>query len=111
VGYLVAPNALLYALGGYTQAKFDGQVNLSFGSYSGSSGGASIFVNIPQTLSLSVPDELQGYLVGGGGELKVSDHIALRIEYRYANYAGETNSASASFKTSFGGGVFFSQTA
>jgi outer membrane immunogenic protein len=84
VGYLVAPNALLYALGGYTQAKFDGQINLSY---------LGPFPSGPQ-VSLSIPDELQGYFVGGGGELKVAEHIALRLEYRYANYGGDTNSAS-----------------
>jgi outer membrane immunogenic protein len=104
VGYLVAPNALLYALGGYTQAKFDGQVNLSYGNGNPITG--------PQVLSLSVPEELQGYFVGGGGELKVADHIALRLEYRYANYTGDTNSASANFNTSFGGGIAtYNQTA
>jgi outer membrane immunogenic protein len=93
VGYLVAPNALLYALGGYSQARFDGQVNLSYGVGNPITG--------PQVLSLSVPDELRGYIVGGGGELKVADHIALRLEYRYANYSGDTSSASTNFNTSF----------
>ena len=87
VGYLVAPNTLLYALGGYTQAKFDGQVNLSY---------FNLFTG-PQTLSLNVPDELRGYFVGAGGEMKVASNIALRLEYRYANYRGETDSASAGF--------------
>jgi outer membrane immunogenic protein len=87
VGYLVAPNALLYGLGGYTQAKFDGQVVLTYGN-------GAPFGPGPQ-VSLSVPDELRGYFIGGGGELKVDDHIALRLEYRYANYGGDTSSASA----------------
>jgi opacity protein-like surface antigen len=91
IGYLVTPDVLLYGLGGYTQARFDGQINLSYLSLTAG----------PQTLSLNVPDELRGYFVGAGGEAKIAHNVALRLEYRYANYSGETNSASASSGAAF----------
>lgn len=78
LGYLVTPNTLIYGLGGYTQASFDGQVDLSYFIF---------FVGAPQTLSLRVADELHGYFLGGGGEVKVADNVALRLEYRYTGTA------------------------
>lgn len=88
LGYLVTPGVLIYGLGGYTQARLDGQVSLAY---------ADAITGAARTLSLSLPDELRGYIVGGGGEYKVTRNIALRLEYRYANYSGKTDSASASF--------------
>jgi outer membrane immunogenic protein len=101
LGYLVTPEVLIYGLGGYTQAKFDGQVSLSYLS----------LATGPQTLSLDVPDELRGYFVGAGGEAKITQNIALRLEYRYANYRGETNSASASSGFAFLPFVAYTNTA
>jgi len=87
LGYLLTPNTLIYGLGGYTEAKFGGQVDLDY-------------LNLatgPQTLSLRVPDELRGYFIGGGGEVRIASNVALRLEYRYANYRGQTASASSSY--------------
>jgi opacity protein-like surface antigen len=81
------PDVLLYADGGYTQAKLNGQVNFTYPDFVG--GG------VAQNLTLSVPDTMDGFFVGGGGEMKVADHIALRLEYRYAKCSGETSAASA----------------
>jgi outer membrane immunogenic protein len=91
LGYLVTPEVLLYGLGGYTEAKLDGQVSLSYFN----------LATGPQTLTLGLPDELRGYFVGGGGEAKLTQNLALRLEYRYANYRGQTNSASASSNFAF----------
>jgi opacity protein-like surface antigen len=69
LGYLLTPNTLIYGLGGYTEASFDGQIDLSY-------------LNLatgPQTLSLRVPNELHGYFLGAGGEVKVSSNVALRL--------------------------------
>lgn len=102
LGYLVTPNTLIYGLGGYTQASIDGQVDLSY---------LNLFTG-PQTLSLNVSEELHGYFVGGGGEMKIADNVALRLEYRYANYQSQGSSASANFSdTAFFGLIGYSQSA
>lgn len=55
-------------------------------------------------------DELHGYFVGGGGELKVAENVALRLEYRYANYRSHGSSANANFSdTAFFGLIGYSQ--
>jgi opacity protein-like surface antigen len=86
-GYLATPDILLYADGGYTQAKLNGQVNFTYPDF--------VRGGMDQHLTLSVPDRMDGFFVGGGGEMKVADHIALRLEYRYAKYGGETRAATA----------------
>ena len=83
----MTPDILLCADGGYTQAKLNGQVNFTYPDLVGFAG--------TQNLPLSVSDTLDGFFVGGGGEMKVADHIALRLEYRYAKYSGETSAAAA----------------
>lgn len=87
LGYVVAPNLMLYGLGGYTQAKLDGQVDLSYFD----------FATFGETsVSVQAPDRLHGFFLGAGGEVKVTDNVALRLEYRYANYSGESKSATIS---------------
>jgi outer membrane immunogenic protein len=93
LGYLVTPSMLIYGLGGYTEASVEGQVDLSYSDLTGD-----------QTLSLRASDELRGYFIGGGGEVLVDDNIALRLEYRYANYNGEMSSTSDSSGFSFPAG-------
>ena len=88
IGYLFTPSTLIYGLGGYTQASLDGQVDFSYLTFAG-----------PQSLSLNASDELHGYFVGAGGEVKVTDNIGLRLEYRYANYQGATRSEPVNFDT------------
>jgi outer membrane immunogenic protein len=96
LGYLITPSVLVYGLGGYTQASLNGQVDLSYFD----------LLNGTQTLSLRASDELRGYFVGAGGEMLITKDLALRLEYRYANYDGEMSSASASSGASvnLGGG-------
>jgi outer membrane immunogenic protein len=102
LGYLVNRNTLVYALGGYTEARTEGQIDLSY---------LNLFTG-PQTLSLRAPDELRGYFVGGGGEFQVAQNLALRLEYRYANYHGESSSAATDFDASiFGGFITYEQAA
>lgn len=86
LGYLFTPNTLVYGLGGYTEANIDGTVELSY------------ITNFnPGPLSLRISDELRGYFVGGGGEVKVADNVALRLEYRYAKYQSEGGSQAFNF--------------
>lgn len=86
LGYLINEQVLIYGLGGYTEASINGNAQLAFDT----------FLSGPQTLNVSLSDELQGYFVGGGGEYKFSEKLALRLEYRYAKYQSEKSSASFS---------------
>jgi outer membrane immunogenic protein len=97
LGYLITPSTLIYGLGGYSQASLKGQVDLSYDD----------LVNGAQTLSLRTADQLSGYFLGGGGEMLITPGVALRLEYRYANYSGEMSGASASTDVSanLGGGT------
>lgn len=79
LGFLVTPRILLYGVGGYTEAKVDGSLDVSFGS---------------TPVSLDLSDDLKGYFIGGGGEIKLRKNISLKLEYRYADYDGMSFSAS-----------------
>ncbi len=93
LGYVVSPSLMVYGLGGYTQAKLDGQVDLSY--FDLETFGAT-------TVSVRAPDRLHGFFLGAGGEMKLADHVALRLEYRYANYNGESRSATTTSGDTFG---------
>ncbi len=82
IGALVTPRFLLYGMGGYTQANLDG--NLTF------------TLNNNKTVSVGLPDELHGYFVGGGGEVKLRGNLSLKIEYRYSDFDSQSASASKS---------------
>jgi outer membrane immunogenic protein len=70
IGVAVTPTMLLYAKGGYTNAR----MKLRY-SYEGD--------------SASVGDNLDGYRVGGGAEFTSGTHFA-RVEYRYSDYGKYT---------------------
>jgi outer membrane immunogenic protein len=65
LGYLLSDNVLAYALGGYTEAKFD----------------------IPSGLKNDTRD---GYTVGGGLETRLSGNWYLKGEYRFTRLGEET---------------------
>lgn len=79
IGILVTPRFLLYGLGGYTQANVD--ANLAFNIYDN---------NGTETLSVNLPDELHGYFVGAGGEIKLRNNLSFKVEYRYSDFDNET---------------------
>lgn len=86
LGYLVNEKTLIYAVGGYSEASVNGSASLSFDT----------ILSGPQTLNVGLSDELHGYMLGGGGEYKFTNNLALRLEYRYAKYSSEKSSASFS---------------
>lgn len=99
LGYLATPNLLLYGVAGYSQASIDGQTVFSFRdtTFSGV---------VDRTLTAKLNDELDGYFIGAGGEWKMSEICAIRLEYRFADYDGKSNSADfASAGTGKIGGV------
>jgi outer membrane immunogenic protein len=75
VGYLLMPSSLLYATGGYTEARFSSTtLNSSL---------APLFT--PGLNSLP-GNTSSGWYVGTGIETQISDGWSLRGEYRYADY-------------------------
>jgi outer membrane immunogenic protein len=73
LGFLAMDDALIYVLGGYTQAKVKASASLE---------DSEGFVFIDQSDS-SWED---GWFVGGGIEALLTDHISLKAEYRYNDY-------------------------
>lgn len=65
-GLLVSPESLLYARGGYSNARF------SFTNPAGNS------------------ESRNGYTLGAGYERSLTDKISARIEYAYSNYGSDT---------------------
>lgn len=67
VGYAFTPRTMVYAKGGYTNAKFDVR-------------------NGDGTVVTSDDIDADGWRVGAGVEQAVSDNIFAKVEYRYSNY-------------------------
>lgn len=65
-GLLVSPESLLYARGGYSNARF------SFTNPAGNS------------------ESRNGYTLGAGYERSLADNISARIEYAYSDYGSDT---------------------
>lgn len=72
LGYAVK-NTLFYAIGGYAFL----------------ANNSALSVNHVQVGSVS--NEVNGYDVGAGVEYAISNHLSARLEYRYYNFAGNTN--------------------
>lgn len=65
-GILVQPDTLVYARGGYTNARVTTRISDMFGVE-------------------SEADNRDGWLVGGGVERQLTSHVSARLEYRYAD--------------------------
>lgn len=76
VGFLAGPRTLIYAKGGYTNAKLETR-----------------YVNGASTVDTSA--NADGWRVGAGAEFMVSNNVYLKGEYRYSNY-NKINGPSAS---------------
>ncbi|MFC0202867.1 outer membrane protein [Novosphingobium soli] len=67
LGYAVSPRTLVYAKGGYTNAKFD--VNNAVG-----------------TVETNRDIDADGWRIGAGVEQAISNNVFAKLEYRYSNY-------------------------
>ena len=67
IGYVVAPSTMIYAKGGYTNARLDLTANNG-------------------TVTTGQHYNLDGYRVGGGVEQKIGRTTYAKLEYRYSNY-------------------------
>jgi outer membrane immunogenic protein len=80
IGFLPMENALIYVLGGYTEAEVKAE------SQMGTNGLFPYF-----DYHTSNRDWLDGWFVGGGIEALVWDNISLKAEYRYSDYGNIKN--------------------
>lgn len=67
LGYVVTPRTMIYAKGGYTNAKFD--VN-----------------NASGTVETNRDIDTDGWRLGAGVEQAISNKVFAKVEYRYSNY-------------------------
>lgn len=93
IGFLATAQTLFYGLGAYTQvelekAEFQFTVTDPLGFIPP--------INSPTNLTVNMPDNLQGFTVGGGVETKLSDTLSMKFEYRYSDLEGEARTASNS---------------
>jgi len=65
-GYLVTPETLIYVRGGYSNARVRTTI-------------------LKDAKGTSSSDNRDGWLIGGGAERMITDHISARLEYRYAD--------------------------
>lgn len=92
VGWLATPRTLLYFLAGYTKVHLDNPtVNFKFKDPLG----FIEHINSPTDLTVKLPDELDGYTVGGGIETKLRQNWSLKFEYRFSDLDGGSGSASS----------------
>ncbi len=83
VGFLPTPSTLIYAAGGFTSMRFNTSVTAP---------AAGVFINRDDTAN--------GWTVGPGVEIQVSDGWSTRLEYRYSEYAQVTPANGVSFQPS-----------
>lgn len=67
VGYALAPSTMVYAKGGYTNAKFDVRNSVN---------------NVESNRDI----DADGWRIGAGVEQAVSNNVFAKLEYRYSNY-------------------------
>ena len=105
-GWLATPNTLLYFLAAYTHTELDdARVNvgitdalkgLNTGTFTGDIVFGENFRNSPTSLLVKLPDSLDGFSLGGGGEVKLGGPWALKGEYRWTHLDGGSGRASSS---------------
>jgi opacity protein-like surface antigen len=98
LGWLATPSTLLYVLGAYTHAQLDNsRVNVfiddpfrSVDQFVRSS------ISKPTKIALAFPDSLEGFSLGGGAEAKLGGGPwAIKLEYRWSHFEGDSASGSS----------------
>ena len=77
VGYILTDDNLVYVLAGFTRAQIQ-DLNFSFGT-----------IDSPISRFVIKAPDFDGATVGVGFEKKISQHFALKAEYRYTNLGGD----------------------
>jgi outer membrane immunogenic protein len=70
LGFLPTPDTMIYAIGGYSHAEYEVDIDIGAGG-----------VDFDQSYD--------GFHVGGGVETMLTDHLTARAEYRYTQYKDE----------------------
>lgn len=68
IGAKVGPDAMIYAKGGYTNAKYETRAS-------------------DGTTEFTQDFDTDGYRIGAGAEYALSDNAFVKLEYRYSNYS------------------------
>ncbi|PTD22955.1 hypothetical protein CV103_09045 [Sphingomonas fennica] len=71
-GYLVTPKTLIYVRSGYSNARIRTTISTN-------------------STRISSSDNRDGWMVGGGAERMITDHVSARLEYRYADLGEGSN--------------------
>ena len=80
IGIPVHSHLLLYGIGGFTQASLDGSVGITFNHHA----------HALASQTISAPDQLTGWFVGGGAKLQLRDNVAIQFEYRFSDFASKS---------------------
>lgn len=98
LGWLATPGTLLYVLGAYTRAELDNsRVNVFIDDPFGSVD-QLLHTNIanPTKIALALPDSLDGFSLGAGGEAKLGrGPWSLKFEYRWSHFDGDSAKGSS----------------
>jgi outer membrane immunogenic protein len=96
LGWLASPSTLLYVLGAYTHQELsNARVNVSIADPLGPLSEIGLDINSPTSLTVKLPDSLDGFSLGGGGEVKIGGPWTLKLEYRWTHLEGSTGKASS----------------
>ena len=76
VGFTVGSKALIYAKGGYTNARFDTDY-------------------VSGATNINTHDNVDGWRLGAGGEVKLTDKVYAKAEYRYSKYDDDSSGINA----------------
>jgi outer membrane immunogenic protein len=96
LGWLASPSTLLYVLGAYTHQELsDARVNVSIADPLAPLSEIGLDINSPTSLVVKLPDSLDGFSLGGGGEVKIGGPWTLKLEYRWTHLEGSSGKASS----------------
>ena len=90
-------SALLYVLAGYTRLEMDGataqvQNTLDLSLFDG----YKTFSSAGNPISVRLPDSFDGYTIGVGGQVKLTQAISIKLEGRYSGFESKSVSYSSS---------------